>query len=116
MFLVWPMSCLILLNDLHRSPPPGGDQDVLDLLLGSFHAVCLYILHGVSLMYLLSLKQDVLCYSVKATPSNVTHVWRPMRMTATDRAQPPALSTLMPAPPSQDRVSKHTPRKALTQV
>lgn len=77
---------------------------------------CLSLLHGVSLMHLLSLKQDVLCYSVKATPSNVTHVWRPMRMTATDRVQPPALSTLMPAPPSQDPVSKHTPRKALTQV
>lgn len=45
--------------------------------------------------------------SAKATPSNVTRAWRPMRTTATDRAPPPALSTLTPAPPSQDPVSKH---------
>lgn len=46
--------------------------------------------------------------SVKATPSNATHAWLPMRMTATDRALPPALNMLMPALPSQDPVSTHT--------
>lgn len=46
--------------------------------------------------------------SVKATPSNATHAWLPTRMTATDRALPPALNMLMPALPSQDPVSTHT--------
>lgn len=49
--------------------------------------------------------------SVKAMPLNVTHAWHPMRTTATGRAPPRALNMLMPAPPSQDPVSKHTPGK-----
>lgn len=61
-----------------------------------------------------------LVLSVKATPSNVTHAWPPMRTTATDRAPPPVLSTLTPAPPSQDPVSKTQtntePRKHMAQI
>lgn len=46
--------------------------------------------------------------SAKVTLSNVTRAWRPARTTATDRVPPPVPSLLMPAPPSQARVSPHT--------
>lgn len=57
---------------------------------------------------MLGVKCCLLILSVEVTPSDVTRAWRPMKMTATDRAPPPALSTPMPAPPLQDLVSEHT--------
>lgn len=68
--------------------------------------VCMHTLACEHTCLLSSQVYSLVLYA-KARPLNVTNAWRPMRTTATDRAPPPALSTLTPAPPSQDKVSKH---------